>query len=475
MAQDRPVIPGSGAAVSGAADRPESPAGSAFPPLPRRPVGRADATDPADLTDRADTPDGSDPAAPRQATPHEGLPRHYRRVRDAAATAIQPAPAAGLATSTVPRATPAAAPGADPGPALAGPERPSPPPLLDPARLDDLDESDEPGGGYRRRFRLRTVLAGIAGVVVLLLVGGLVGVQVLSRRVLDDVERIPNVFGPINAAVRPDKPAGTEDSLNFLIVGVDTQGREPASGTTESSDVIMLMHVAPDRRTASFVFLPRDSWVTVPGRGLSRISAAYAAGGPTLLVRTVEQLSALRIDHFAILDFAGFEDITEAMGGLDLQVRQAAAGFPAGTHHMDGAAALRYLRYPASGPRGELDRVRRQQAVMKAMMAKAGSMGVLTNLGRTFSLLDSVARAISVDDSLDDGTMRSLVLSMRHLRPGSVTFLTAPIGSVSQDRGQSLVRLDSVRARSLWKALGEDAVAGYVRRYPGDVAGPTAQ
>ena len=237
----------------------------------------------------------------------------------------------------------------------------------------------------------------------------------------------------------------------------------------------MLMHVASDRRAASFVFLPRDSWVTVPGRGPSRISSAYAAGGPTLLVRTVEQLSALRIDHFAILDFAGFEDITDALGGLDLQIRQTAAGFSAGTHHLDGAAALRYLRQPASGPRGELARVRRQQVVMKAMMSKAGSIGVLADLRKTFSLLGSVARAISVDDSLDDGTMRSLVLSMRHLRPGSVTFLTAPIGSVRQDRGQSLVRLDSVRARTLWKALGEDALAGYVRRYPGDVAGPTAQ
>jgi LCP family protein required for cell wall assembly len=488
MAEDRSasVMPGSGAAAPRAANRPEpsaAPAETADPPLPRRPVQRAETADPAetvyraDPTDPTDTTDAADTTEP--ANPHEALPRHYRRIRaTATAAATDPAtgsaPAPPAAAAPGPGVTPTAVLRADPGPPPVDPERPAPPPLLDPARLDDLDDLDEPDTGHRRRLRLRTVLAGIAAMVVVLLVGGLVGMQVLSRRLLDDVERIPNVFGPINAAVRPEKPVGTEASLNFLIVGVDSHGRQ-ASKTTESSDVIMLMHVAPDRRAASFVFLPRDSWVTVPGRGPSRISSAYTAGGPTLLVSTIEQLSALRIDHFAILDFAAFEDITDAVGGLDLRMRHATEGFPAGTNHLDGAGALRYLRQPADGPRGELDRVRRQQVVMKAMMAKASSMGVLTNPRETFSLLDSVARAVSVDDSLDDGQLRSLALSLRNLRPGSVTFITAPIGSVGQERGRSVIRLDTVRARSLWNALSKDAVAGYVRRYPGDVAGPNAQ
>jgi LCP family protein required for cell wall assembly len=337
--------------------------------------------------------------------------------------------------------------------------------------LDDLAGSTHAAGRRRRQVRLRTVLASLAAVLALLLVGGLVGTQLLSRRVLDDVERIPNVFGPINAATRPDKPAGTEKSLTFLLVGVDTHGREQANSASESANAIMLMHVGSDRRSASFVFLPRDSWVPVAGRGPGKISSAYLAGGPTLLVRTVEQLTALRIDHFGILDFAGFEDITNAVGGLDLRFRTASAGFPAGSGHLDGAAALRYLRQPSS----EVDRVRHQQVVMKAMMAKAGSVGLLSDPRKTFSLLDSVARTVSVDDSLDDGTMRSLVLSLRHLGPGSVTFLTAPIGSVVSKGGQDVIRLDTVRARSLWDALDRDDVASYVRRHPRDVVGAIAQ
>jgi LCP family protein required for cell wall assembly len=476
MAQDRPapVIPGSGAAAPDPTDRPEP--ASAVPPLPRRPVRRRAAPDPdeppgptgeLDLTEEVELTDGSDS---EQAAALRPLPRHYQRLRDVAAGTAAGTAGASIAAGVADASTAA---GTALGPTgAADAQRPSPP-LLDPARLDD-DEPDDPDDAYRRRIRLRTVLAGIAAMVVVLLVGGLVGMQVLSRHVLEDVERIPNVFGPISAAVRPDKPAGTEQSLNFLIVGVDSQGRQ-GRRTAESSDVIMLMHVAPDRRTASFIFLPRDSWVTVPGRGPSRIGSAYAAGGPTLLVRTIEQLSALRIDHFAILDFAGFEDIADALGGFDLRMRQASVGFPAGSNHLDGAGALRYLRQSADGPRGELDRLRRQQVVMKAIMSKAGSMGVLGDPRKTFSLLDSVARAVSVDDSLDDGQMRSLALSLRHLQPGSVTFLTAPIGAIGQERGRAVIRLDSVRARSLWNALGKDSVGDYVRRYPQDVAGPAAQ
>jgi hypothetical protein len=103
---------------------------------------------------------------------------------------------------------------------------------------------------------------------------------------------------------------------------------------------------------------------------------------------------------------------------------------------------------------------------MKGLMAKAGSVGLLSSPGKALTLVGSVARAISVDDSLDDGKMRTLALSLRNLRPDSVDFLTAPISSPGRAGSQTVVRLDTPRARTLWAAIGRDDVAAYLRSNP---------
>jgi len=347
----------------------------------------------------------------------------------------------------------------------AAPERPAS--LPDPLGDDDAVERAGTGGKRRRkRSRVRTALLTVATLFALLLVAGVAGMELVSRRVLDDVERIPNVFGPIDQADRPLKPSGTEETLNFLLVGVDTHGEARATGATETSQVIMLMHLAADRRSAAFVSIPRDSWVTVPGRGPGKINSAYAAGGPPLLIRTVEELTALRIDHFGVLDFAGFKDITNAVGGVDVRVARSSSGFPAGMNHFDGDAALRYVRQRQAVPGGYLEQVRRQHDIMKGLMTKAGSVGLLSSPRKTLTLVESVARAISVDDSLDDSKMRTLALSLRNLRPDSVDFLTAPVSSPGRAGNRAVVRLDTPRARTLWAAIGRDDVASYLRTNP---------
>ena len=361
------------------------------------------------------------------------------------------------------------------GPTPAGPDDPGRP-------VDEGDPEDPDRPGPRRRMSdRRKALVGLAVLLVLLVVGGAVGLQVMTNRVLDDVERIPDVFAPIDEATRPQKPAGTEKTLNFLLVGVDTRAEEQTTGSEgdgqvfvpgrQRSDVIMIVHISADRKVASVVSLPRDSWVTIPGRGKNKINAAYSLGGGSLLVQTVERLTGLRMDHFAVVDFAGFKDITDAVGGIDVRIAAATGdnrgSFPAGVNHLDGDQALVYVRQRYNLPGGDLDRVRRQQNVLKALMAKAGSLG-LSNPARALSFADSAARAVSVDDSLKNGDMRSLALSLRNLRPPSVTFLTAPVTGLGQEGRQSVVRLDTARAPELWKAVAADDVAGYVRAHPDD-------
>jgi LCP family protein required for cell wall assembly len=330
-----------------------------------------------------------------------------------------------------------------------------------PAQRASPENTGATAPAKRRRRRTSLVdklLIGTGLGLALLVVVGLVGAHVVTNQVLGDVQRIPDVFGAINPATRPQKPAGAEKTLNFLLMGVDTgQG----SGQ-QRSDVVMLVHVSADRRTASFVSVPRDTWVPVPGKGMNRINTAYSLGGGTLLVQTVEQLTNLRVDHFAVMDFAGFKGITDAFGGVDFRVPADSGPIKAGQNHLDGDATLAYLRRTDNRSTSELTQIRHQQAVIRALMSKANARGLLSSPTGTLHIADSVAKAVSVDDSLGNGDLRSLLLSMRNLKPGSISFVTAPVGKAGRVGGQSVVRLDSGAAAQLWKAVDSDAVPAYL-------------
>jgi len=209
------------------------------------------------------------------------------------------------------------------GPTPAGPDDPGRP-------VDEGDPEDPDRPGPRRRMSdRRKALVGLAVLLVLLVVGGAVGLQVMTNRVLDDVERIPDVFAPIDEATRPQKPAGTEKTLNFLLVGVDTRAEEQTTGSEgdgeafvpgrQRSDVIMIVHISADRKVASVVSLPRDSWVTIPGRGKNKINAAYSLGGGSLLVQTVELLQHARPGE--VQERQGGVQLTVVVGGHVLPLR----------------------------------------------------------------------------------------------------------------------------------------------------------
>jgi LCP family protein required for cell wall assembly len=356
-----------------------------------------------------------------------------------------------------------------------------------------MTDSAEPGGpsdpgaiaAPKRMSSARKALLAVVVLVALLAVGGAIGVHVVTDHVLGDVQRIPDVFAPLDQSTRPQKAAGTEKTVNLLLVGVDTRADEQTTGSAgngeifvqgrQRSDVIMLVHIAGDRRSSSVVSIPRDSWVTVPGHGKNKINAAYSLGGGSLLVQTVEQLTNLRIDHFAVVDFAGFKDITDAVGGVDVRVAATThdnrGSFQAGLNHLDGDQALAYVRQRYNLPNGDLDRVRRQQNIIRALMAKVGSMDLLSNPARTLGLADSVAKAVSVDDSLSDPDLDSLVLSLRHMKPAAIRFLTAPVSGLGRQGAQSVVYLNTTDSTELWSALRHDAFATYAKAHPADSLG----
>jgi anionic cell wall polymer biosynthesis LytR-Cps2A-Psr (LCP) family protein len=294
-------------------------------------------------------------------------------------------------------------------------------------------ESEPP----RRRSRLLRVLA-VIGVVVVVLLGALAATgAIVAWRVDSKVQRVP-VFGDVPQAERPVKKV--QDALNILLVGSDSRG----GGGSERSDTIMVVHLPADRKSAFVVSLPRDSWVPIPGRADGKINWAYSYGGPSLLVRTIEQLTDVQIDHYAHIDFEGFKAMTDALGGVDVP----------GAGHLDGEAALTYVRERKTLANGDFGRIERQQAFLRALMA--GTTAELNNPVALTKLLGAVSDAVAVDESLDAGNLRSLALSMRGVRSGNVQFATAPNKGTGMVGDQSVVHLDPAAGEALWTAMRED-------------------
>jgi LCP family protein required for cell wall assembly len=336
-----------------------------------------------------------------------------------------------------------------------------------------------PRGQHRRGRRILVVLA----VVLLLLLSIAVGTAYyLTERLGDNVSRVPDVFVGIDAAARP--PA--DGTVTFLLVGTDSRSDVPTTGDgaasdadagSQRSDVLMLATVDAAGTRASVVSIPRDSWVDIPGRGRNKINSAFAYGGPPLLIETVEQLTRIHVDHFAVIDFAGFQAMVDTVGGIDVRVAKATSSdgvqFREGRNHLDGTAALAYVRQRYNLPRGDIDRAQRQQNALRALLTKAASSGVLADPIKLYRLLDAVSRSVSVDSTLGNGGIRELGIDMSGLRPSGVTFLGAPVRTLGHEGSQSVVYLDDVRSAELWAAVADDSVAAYARRNQLDSLGDT--
>jgi LCP family protein required for cell wall assembly len=316
------------------------------------------------------------------------------------------------------------------------------------------------------------VLVGLA--LVLLLVAGVGLMYVASERLGDNVTRVQNAFGGLDEARRP--PA--TGALNFLLVGTDSRSESAAPGAAavganSDANVVMIAHVAPDRRSATVVSIPRDSWVDIPDRGRGRVSGAYAVGGASLLIKTVENLTALRIDHFAVIDFAGFRSMVDALGGIDVDVAAPVAGLPRGPNHLDGTRALLYVRDRSGFENG--DRAWRQQNALRAMLEKATASNTLGDPVRLYDFLDAASHSVGVDDTLSNGGMRALALKLGEIRPPDVLFVRVPVAGLGFDGAGPVVQLDAVRAAQLWTAVQRERAGAFVRDNGHDALGPVTR
>jgi LCP family protein required for cell wall assembly len=233
--------------------------------------------------------------------------------------------------------------------------------------------------------------------------------------------------------------------------------------------------VQGDRKAAQVVSIPRDTWVPIPGHGPAKINAAFSWGGMPLMVRTVEALSGLKIDHVAIVDFDGFKQLTDDLGGVDITIPKATkderATWTPGEHHMDGATALNYVRQRHNLPGGDFDRVKRQQNWIRAVVGKLGSSGTLRNPVALDRALTTLSKSVSTDAGFGMDMIGDLVTSLSGVKKGGLQFLTMPNDGSgwSPDGKQSIVKIDRASAGALFKAVRVDRVTDWMERYRPDL------
>ncbi|NYH45281.1 LCP family protein required for cell wall assembly [Micromonospora jinlongensis] len=304
-------------------------------------------------------------------------------------------------------------------------------------------------------------------VLALLAGGGMIAGGLYFRSINSGIERV-DAFDGVPEAERPQVGESAKGAMNIMILGSDS--RDPESDSGSRTDTIILAHLPKDRSSAQLISIPRDTWVNVPkssnGRGGkdAKINASFAWGGVPLMVQTVEKFTGVRVDHVTMVDFAGFKEIVDALGGIEIDVEKGFTSnyalssnrtFNKGRQTMDGATALDYARERHAFADGDFARIRHQQQVIKAILDKAASGGTLANPAKLNSFVKATADAVAVDKSLN---LLDLASEMRDLRSGNLTFLTSPTKGTGMIGTESVVLADKERAARVFGAVRNDNV-----------------
>ena len=251
---------------------------------------------------------------------------------------------------------------------------------------------------------------------------------------------------------RQGDTAASSDKLYVLLAGSDkTETLE-----TYRTDTIIFACVDTKDGGVYLLSIPRDSYADIPGHGYDKINHAYAYGGMDLLQQSVSNLLGLPIDHYALVDFSGFEDIIDALGGVEINVDKrmyyqtydALIDIEAGLQRLDGAKALQYVRY-RSDALGDITRVSRQQTLMKAIYSEFTENSGWLKLPQ---IVPAISNAVETDMSY--GEMLRLGAYFKKLGAESIDSSTLP-GDFMTQNGVSYWRVDE-------NALGEliDTVLG---------------
>jgi LCP family protein required for cell wall assembly len=289
----------------------------------------------------------------------------------------------------------------------------------------------------------------------------LVAVPFFAFQRVSTVEAFPADDG------RPADQGGT----TYLVVGSDSradltaeQRRELGTGgdVGQRTDTMMLLHVGAGPNL--LMSIPRDSIVEIPGHGTTKINAAYAFGGPKLLVRTVEDNTGIRVDHYVEIGFGGFVDVVDAVGGIEIcperrmKDKQANLDIRKGCQEADGVTALGYARSRKTDPRyGDITRARHQREVVSAIGSEAVSPWSVVNPVRYFRLNMAAARTLTVSEGTGPFALARFAWAMTRVNGEDGLTCGVPIADLA-------VNWDDDRSERLFGHIIEDDTEGIPNR-----------
>ncbi len=275
-------------------------------------------------------------------------------------------------------------------------------------------------------------------------------------------------FSVTKVEAMPTQQVAGTSGTNYLLVGTDNrdnltkkQRKQLGTGYIEGqrTDTIMVLHV-PFVGEPTLVSIPRDSWVPIEGHGSDKINAAYAFGGPALLINTVERTTGLRIDNYVEIGMDGVAEVVDALGGITLCPKanyndeRSGLKIKKGCQEVNGKTALAYVRMRYSDPTGDIGRAERQREYIAAVGKKAMSPTTWLNPFKAFSVSNAAADSLTVDEGtgIFDDTRLAVALGLISLERGEST--SVPIETDAYwVGGQQAVKWDTPKALKLFESL----------------------
>jgi LCP family protein required for cell wall assembly len=261
-------------------------------------------------------------------------------------------------------------------------------------------------GKRRRRKRIDTenprktggvIFLRIFAVVAVVLLAGAGAAYGYTKYIEKKMQPKKSTLQAVAAVISEPAPA---EPVNFLIIGADRN----SDGSNGRSDTIIIAHIDFQTKKATLVSIPRDSRVEIPGYGLDKINAAFSYGGPALAIQTIEQWTGIQINHYAAVDFNGFVNIVDTLGGVDVNVEKrmvdSELGDPieAGPQHMDGITALHYVRF-RNTELGDFTRIADQQNFAKSLLEQSDKFQTVFKIP---ALINIMSNNIETDMSVKE-------------------------------------------------------------------------
>ena len=325
-----------------------------------------------------------------------------------------------------------------------------------------------------RSRRAKLLRAGVFTLAGLVLVGA--GTAGYAYWRLNSNIKSVDIDGALGSA-RPSAPAG--GSFNVLILGSDSRaGANGAlaggdTGDTARSDTAMVVHVNQNHTLGTVVSIPRDTLVSrpactapngtaVPAQADAMYNSAFEVGGAACAVKTTEQLTGLRMNHVVEIDFSGFADFINAIGGVtvtttvDIHDQDSGLNLPAGTTKLNGDQALAFVRTRHGvGDGSDLGRIELQKEMVKSIMKQVGSIGLFTDPTKLWTVGDTLTKSITTDSALASvSALTGLGEELKGIGTNQLTMVTLPVVTAPTDPNRVVEQLP--QATQLWNALRAD-------------------